>query len=112
VAEATSEFGSEDPLIPMLRSVLDSARRKLDEVQEEVQGYVGESEVPEPGEEDVDSICTPSASRATRVLSSVTNLWRVLRLSLRMKLLVFKCWLQLVWPSLCFPASCFAPFLV
>jgi len=56
VAEVASEFGGEDPLVPDLRDTLDKTRHRLEDVRREVQGYVGEIEMPDPGEDELEMV--------------------------------------------------------
>jgi len=54
IAEVGEKFGIDDPLVPVNRRTLDSAKETLENVRTGFQHYAGEIELPEADEEDVD----------------------------------------------------------
>lgn len=54
--EVAAEFDGEDPLIPSVRRLLDMTRQALEEVRARVEDYVGDFELPEPAENDLERV--------------------------------------------------------
>ena len=52
------EFDGKDPVVPRVRCTLDATKEKIEEVRRGVQRYVGQLEVPEPDEDDLEMVRT------------------------------------------------------
>ncbi len=54
IGEVAEKFGIDDPLVPINRRTLDTAKEKLEDVRQGLQRYAGEIELPEADEDNVD----------------------------------------------------------
>lgn len=53
IEEAAAEFDGEDPVTPVVQEMLDRTKQSFEEARAGLTSYVGESEMPEPDEEDL-----------------------------------------------------------
>lgn len=58
IQEMAAEFDGLDPLTQMTRHILETTRRSLEEARSGLEGYIGEFEMPEPGENDLERVRT------------------------------------------------------
>jgi len=51
--EAAAEFDGEDPVLPVVRRILEETRTEIEDLVEKVQGRVGAFDLSEPDEEEL-----------------------------------------------------------